>query len=143
MWNVEWFIFIIVGPGNLWSGPRFTRAQGPCWGGYLSRTNGERLKCQGHSRGWPCAWHSKTSKGRATSRWRMPPKKPPEGGASRMGPKWGYSAKLVQGKYVPSALNALANVLTILMRKDAWIGWLRSSQLTKSKEGQLMGQVLK
>ena len=30
-----------------------------------------------------------------------PPKKPPEGYASRMGPTCGYSAKLVQGKYVP------------------------------------------
>ena len=46
-------------------------------------------------------------------------KKPPEEEASRMGPTWGYGAELVQGKYVPSALNALANVLTILMRKDA------------------------
>ena len=45
-----------------------------------------------------------------------------EGDASRMGPTWGYSAKLVQGKYVPSALNALASVLTMLMRKDVWTG---------------------
>ena len=49
-------------------------------------------------------------------------KKPPEGDASRMGPMWGYGAKLVQGKYVPSALNAPANVLTLLMRKDTWTG---------------------
>ena len=48
------------------------------------------------------------------------PKKPPEGGASRMGTTWGYNAKLVRGEYVPSALNAHANVLTMLMRKDAW-----------------------
>ena len=48
------------------------------------------------------------------------PKKPPEGDASRMGPTWGYGAKLVQGKYVPSALNAPASVLIMLMRKDAW-----------------------
>ena len=50
------------------------------------------------------------------------PQKTPEGDASRMGPIWGYSAKLVQGKYVPSALNAPASVLTMLMRKDAWTG---------------------
>ena len=50
------------------------------------------------------------------------PKKPPEGDASRMGPTWGYGAKLVKDKYVPSVLNAPANVLTMLMRKDAWIG---------------------
>ena len=37
-------------------------------------------------------------------------------------PRGGYGAKLVQGKYVPSALNAPANVLTMLMRKDAWTG---------------------
>ena len=47
------------------------------------------------------------------------PKQPPVGDASRMGPTWRYSAKLVQGKYVPSALNAPTNILTILMRKDA------------------------
>ena len=47
------------------------------------------------------------------------PKKTPEGDANRMGPTWGYGVKLVQGKYVPSALNAPANVLTMLMRKDA------------------------
>jgi len=46
------------------------------------------------------------------------PRKPPEEEASRVGTTWGYGAELVQGKYVPSALNALANVLTILMRKD-------------------------
>ena len=49
-------------------------------------------------------------------------KEPPEGDASRMGPTWGYGAKLVQGKYVPSALNAPVSVLTMLMRKDAWTG---------------------
>ena len=53
---------------------------------------------------------------------RAAPKKPPEGDTIRMRPTWGYGAKLVQGKYVPSALNAPANVLTMLMRKDAWIG---------------------
>ena len=71
------------------------------------------------------------------------PKKPPEGDTIRTGPTWGYGAKLVQGKYVSFALNTLANILTMLMRQDVWTGWLRSAQLTKSKEGQLMGQVLK
>ena len=46
-------------------------------------------------------------------------KRPPEEEASRMGPMWGYGVEVVQGKYVPSALNASTNVLTILMRKDA------------------------
>ena len=39
--------------------------------------------------------------------------------ASRMEPTWGYGVEVVQGKYVPSALNVSTNVLTILMRKDA------------------------
>ena len=46
-------------------------------------------------------------------------KRPPEEEASRMEPTWGYGVEVVQGKYVPSALNASTNVLTILMRKDA------------------------
>ena len=46
-------------------------------------------------------------------------KRPLEEEASRMGPTWGYGVEVVQGKYVPSALNASTNVSTILMRKDA------------------------
>ena len=48
------------------------------------------------------------------------PEQPPEGDVSGMGPTWRYSAKLDQGKYVSSALNAPASVLVMLMRKDAW-----------------------
>ena len=44
---------------------------------------------------------------------------PPEEEASRMGFTWGYRVEVVQGKYVTSALNAPANVLAILMRKDS------------------------
>ena len=58
-------------------------------------------------------------KGKSNISLKATPKKPPEEEASRMGPTWGYGVKLIQGKYVPSALNALVNVLTILMRKDA------------------------
>ena len=61
-------------------------------------------------------------KGKINISLRAASKEPREGDASRMGPMWGYGAKLVQGKYVPSALNAPANVLTILMRKDVWTG---------------------
>ena len=46
-------------------------------------------------------------------------KRPPREEASRMGPTWGYGVEVVHGKYVPSALNASTNILTILMRKDA------------------------
>ena len=82
-------------------------------------------------------------KGKSNISLKAAPKKPPTGDASRMGPTWGYDVKPVQGKYVPSAVNAPANVLIILMRKDAWVGWLQLSQLTKSKGRQPMGRVLK
>ena len=58
-------------------------------------------------------------KGKSNISLKVAPKKPPEEEVSRMGPMWGYGVELVQGKYVPSALNALTNVLTILIRKDA------------------------
>ena len=61
-------------------------------------------------------------KGKSNISMMATPKKPLEGDASRMGPTWGYGAKLVQGKYVPFALNAPASILTMLMRKDAWTG---------------------
>ena len=47
------------------------------------------------------------------------PKTPLEEETNRMGPTWGYSVELVQGKYVPSVLNVPTNVPTTLMRKDA------------------------
>ena len=59
-------------------------------------------------------------KGKSNVSMKVIPKQPPEEDASKMGPTWRYGAKLVQGKHVPSALNALASVLTMLMRKDAW-----------------------
>ena len=58
-------------------------------------------------------------KGKSNLSLKAAPKKLLEEEASRMGPTWGYGAELVLGKYVSSALNAPANVLTILMRKDA------------------------
>ena len=133
----------IVGPENLWSGPRSTRAQGPCRGRYLPRTNRERPKCLGAQPRMTLSSAFQDFKGKSNISLKVAPKKPPKEEASRMGPTWGYGVELVQGKYVPFALNAPANVLTILMRKDAWTGWLQSSQLTKSKGRQLMGRVLK
>ena len=61
-------------------------------------------------------------KGKSNVSMMAAPKKPLEGNANGMGPTWGYGVKLVQGKYVPSALNAPASVLIMLMRKDAWTG---------------------
>ena len=56
-------------------------------------------------------------KGKSNISLKAAPKKHPKEEASRMGPTWGYGAKLVQGKYIPSALNAPTSVLTMLMRK--------------------------
>ena len=57
-------------------------------------------------------------KGKSNISLKAAPKKPPKEEASRMGPTWGYGVELVQGKYVPFALNAPTNALPILMRKD-------------------------
>ena len=62
---------------------------------------------------------SQNFKGNSDISLKAAPKTPPEEEASRMGLTWGYGVEVVQGKYVPSALNASTNVLTILMRKDA------------------------
>ena len=61
-------------------------------------------------------------RGKSSVSMKATPKRSPEGSASRMGLTWGYGAKLVQSKYIPSALNAPTSVLTMLMRKYAWTG---------------------
>ena len=85
----------------------------------MPRTNGERPKCQGEQPRTTLSSALQDFRGKSNVSMKVAPKKPPEGSASRMGPMWGYGVKLVQGKYVPSALNAPASVLTMLMRKDA------------------------
>ena len=107
----------------------------------MPRTNDERLRCEGDQLRTTLSSALQDFKGKSNVSMKAIPKQSPEGDASRMGSTWRYGAKLVQGKHVPSALNAPASVLTMLMRKDAWTGRLRSSQLTESKEGQLMGRV--
>ena len=109
----------------------------------MPRTNDERPRSQGGQLRTTLSSALQDFKGKSNVSIKAIPKQPPEGDASRMGPTWRYGAKLVQGKHVPSALNAPACDLTMLMRKDAWAGRLRSSQLTESKEGQLMGRVQK
>ena len=84
--------------------------------------NGERPKCRGEQPRTTLSSALQDFRGKSNVSVKAAPKKPPEGDASRMGPTWGYGAKLVQDKYVPSALNALASVLTMLMRKDTWTG---------------------
>ena len=88
----------------------------------MPRTNGERPKCRGEQPRTTLSSALQDFRGKSNVSMKAAPKKPPEGSASRIGPMWGYDAKLVQGKYIPSALNAPASVLTILMRKDAWTG---------------------
>ena len=86
----------------------------------MPRTNEERPKCQGEQSRTTLSSALQDFRGKSNVLMKATPKMPPEGSASRMGPTWGYGAKLVQGKYVPSALNAPASVLIMLMRKDAW-----------------------
>ena len=85
----------------------------------MPRTNRERPKYLGAQPRMTLSSTFQDFKGKSNISLKAAPKKPPEEEASRMGPTWGYGVELVQGKYVPSALNAPANVLTILMRKDA------------------------
>ena len=67
----------------------------------MPRMNGERPKCQGEQPRTTLSSALQDFKGKSNVSMKAVPKKPPEGSASRMGPTWGYSAKLVQGKYVP------------------------------------------
>ena len=81
--------------------------------------NRERPKCLGAQPRIILSSAFQDFKGKSNISLKVVPKEPPEEEASRTGPMWGYGVELVQGKYVPSALNASANVLTILIRKDA------------------------
>ena len=85
----------------------------------MPRTNKERPNSLGAQSRMTLSSAFQDFKGNSNISLKAAPKKALEEEASRMGPTWGYGVELVQGKYVPSALNALANVLTILMRKDA------------------------
>ena len=62
---------------------------------------------------------SQDSEGKSDISSKAASKRPPEEEASRMGPTRGYGVEVIQGEYVPSALNASTNAPTILMRKDA------------------------
>ena len=81
--------------------------------------NDERPRCQGEQLRTTLSSALQDFKGKSNVSMKTIPKQPLEGDASKMGPTWRYGAKLVQGKHVPSALNALASILTMLMRKNA------------------------
>ena len=85
-----------------------------------TRMNEERPRCQGEQLRTTLSSALQDFNGKSNVSMKAIPEQPPEGDVSGMGPTWRYSAKLDQGKYVPSALNALANVLVMLMKKDAW-----------------------
>ena len=88
----------------------------------MPRTNDERPRCQGKQLRTTLSSTLQDFKGKSNFSTKAAPIKLPEGDTSGMGPMWGNGAKLVQGKYVPSTLNAPASILTMLMRKDSWTG---------------------
>ena len=100
----------------------------------MPRTNEERPKCRGEQPRTTMSSALQDFKGKSNVSMKAAPKKPPEGDASRMGPTWGYSAKLVQGKYVPLRIKCTrqhpdhVNEKRLLDRVTSII------QLTESKE---------
>ena len=86
----------------------------------MPRTNDQRPRCQGEQLRTTLSSALQDFNGKNSVSMKAIPEQPPEGDVGGMGPTWRYSAKLEQGKYVPSALNVPASVLVMLMRKDAW-----------------------
>ena len=111
---------------NLWAREVYNPAQtlfGP-------RARAEEVFCRGwmidgrgvKGNGWETTLSSalQNFNGKINVLVKATPKQPPEGDVSGMGPTGKQGVKLDQGKYVPSALNAPANVQIRLMRKDVW-----------------------
>ena len=86
----------------------------------MPRTNDQRPRCQGERLRTTLSSALQDFNGKINVLVKAIPKQPPEGDVSGMGPTGKQGAKLDQGKYVPSALNAPANVQIQLIRKDAW-----------------------
>ena len=86
----------------------------------MPRTNDRRPRCQEEQLRTTLSSTFQDFNGKSNVSMKAIPKQPPEGDVSGMGPMWRYGAKLVQGKHVSFALNAPANVLITLMRKDVW-----------------------
>ena len=99
-------------------GPLSIRTQGPCLGESLPRTCSESpngLEMQPRT---TLSSASQGLEGKNDTSSKAAPKALPEEKASRIGLARGYSVRVVQGKDVTSALNALTNVLVTLMGKD-------------------------
>ena len=86
----------------------------------MPRMNDRRPRCQGERLRTTLSSALQDFNGKINVLVKAIPKQPHEGDVSGMGPTGKYGAKLDQGKCVPSALNAPASVLIMLMRKDAW-----------------------
>ena len=86
----------------------------------MPRTNDRRPRCQGEQLRTTLSLALQDFNGKSNVLVKAIPKQPLEGDVSGIGPTGKYSAKLVQRKYVPSALNAPVSVLIMLIRKDAW-----------------------
>ena len=86
----------------------------------MPRTNDRRPRCQGERLRTTLSSALQDFNGKINVLVKAIPKQPPEGDVSGMGPTEKQGAKLDQGKCVPSALNAPANVQIRLMRKDVW-----------------------
>ena len=84
----------------------------------MPRTSGERPNGLEMQPRMTLSSASQDFKGKGSMSSKAASKAPPEDKASRMGPTWEYGVGVVQGKDVTSALNALTNVLAILMGKD-------------------------
>ena len=85
----------------------------------MPRTSDQRSMCQREQLRTTLSSALQDFNGKSNFSMEAIPEQPPEGDVNGMGPTWRYDAKSDQGKYVPFALNAPANVLIMLMRKDA------------------------
>ena len=83
-------------------------------------TNDRRPRCQGERLRTTLSSALQDFNGKINVLVKAIPKQSPEGDVSGMGPIGKQGEKLDQGKCVPSALNAPANVQIRLMRKDVW-----------------------
>ena len=88
----------------------------------MPRTNDQVPRCQGEqlSTILSSALQDFNGKSNVSMKAILEQPPPPKGDVNGIGPTWRYSAKLDQEQYVPSAINAPASVLVMLMRKDAW-----------------------
>ena len=86
----------------------------------MLRTNDRRPRCQEEQLRTTLSSTLQDFNRKSNVSMKAIPEQSTEGDVNGMGPTWRYGAKLDQGKYAPSALNAPVSVLIMLMRKDTW-----------------------